>query len=356
MMGGGARAKVDQNNPKRKPDQQLNTQPLQKGTQPLKGGTGFLPGMGAQRPAAGALGNDDTLRTVLESTLARAGKHVQNLEQRVELLVRSVQNAGLPIPGVSDWEFKHGVTPQGKKIIAYLEKVVQMKPDLARQIQVAIFRYQEAVQVVAKARKALRDGSAGPATLEEVKLKFFFLANYHNEFKNDALLTQMFPPPEEGPAGRAPGTGALQARGTGLLGGADNHQRYAQLRGATIQRAEQLVAHLAPGMEMIKRILDLQKPAMGSGLLDMFNPQTKRERLMAQRLKEDHRAGKHAMSALQLYGQLREHVGEVKRGAKYEPLAEVMEYMANLLGVWHQHPVLREFFPQLDRELFFVRR
>ena len=65
----------------------------------------------------------------------------------------------------------------------------------------------------------------------------------------------------------------------------------------------------------MKRILDLQKPVMGSGLLDMFNPQTKRERLMAQRLKEDHRASKHVMSALQLYGQLKEHVGDVKRGA-----------------------------------------
>lgn len=336
--------------------EQMSTQPLQKGTQPLKPGTGMLPGLGGRPPSA--LDNDDTLRTVLESTLARAGKHVQNLEQRVELLVRSVQNAGLQIPGVSNFEFKHGITPQGKKIIAYLEKVVQMKPDLARQVQVAIFRYHEAEVVVAKARQALRDGSVGPHTLEEVKLKFFYLSNYHNEFKNDALLTQMFPPPEE-PAvgGRAPGTGALQARGTGLLGaGNENPGRYQQLRGATLQRADGLVAHLAPGMEMIRRILELQKPAMGSGLLDMFNPQTKKERLMAQRIKEDHRAGKHVMSALQLYGQLKEHVGEVKRGAKYEPLAEVMEYMANLLGVWHQHPVLREFFPQLNRDLFFVKR
>ena len=355
MMGGGSQRPVDQDKNRQKPEQP-RTQPLQKGTQPLKG-TGMLPGPGAGRPP-GALDHDDTLRTVLESTLARAGKHVQNLEQRVELLVRSVQNAGLPIPGVTEFEFKHGITPQGKKIIAYLEKVVQMKPDLARQVQVAIFRYHEAVQVVAKARQALRDGSAGQHTLEEVKLKFFYLSNYHNEFKHDALLTQMFPAPEEPPVGgRAPGTGQLQARGTGLLGGAnDNPGRYNQLRTATIQRADALVAHLAPGMEMMKRILDLQKPAMGSGLLDMFNPQTKRERLMAQRLKEDHRASKHVMSALQLYGQLKEHVGDVKRGAKYEPLAEVMEYMANLLGVWHQHPVLREFFPQLNRELFFVKR
>ena len=332
------------------------TQPLQKGTQPLKG-TGMLPGVGSTGRPASALDNDDTLRTVLESTLARAGKHVQNLEQRVELLVRSVQNAGLPIPGVTTFEFKHGITPQGKKIISYLEKVVQMKPDLARQVQVAIFRYHEADQVVAKARQALRDGTAGQHTLEEVKLKFFYLSNYHNEFKHDALLTQMFPPPEEpAAAGRAPGTGQLAARGTGLLNAGDNPGRYQQLRNATLQRADALVAHLGPGMEMIRRILDLQKPALGSGLLDMFNPQTKRERLMAQRLKEDHRAGKHVMSALQLYGQLKEHVGEVKRGAKYEPLAEVMEYMANLLGVWHQHPVLREFFPQLNRDLFFVKR
>lgn len=348
---------MNQDNPKRQGDQlSLNTQPLQKGTQPLKPGTGMLPAIPSLKGPGNPLQDDATFRTILESTLARAGKHVQNLEQRVELLVRSIQNAGLPIPGVAHWEHKHAVTPQGKKITSYLEKVVQMKPDLARQIQVAIFRYQEAVDTVARARQALRDGSAGPHTLEEVKLKFFYLANYHAEFKNDALLTQMFPPPDQ-PVGAANGTGMLQARGTGLLThGSDGVTRYQEMRRATLQRADLLVAHLAPGMEMIRRIVELQKPAMGSGLLDMFNPQAKRERLMAQRLKEDVRAGKHALSALQLYGQLKEHVGEVRKGAKYEPLAEVMEYMANLLGVWHQHPVLREFFPQLDRSLFFIKR
>ena len=349
---------MNQDQSKRQGDQlSLNTQPLQKGTQPLKPGTGMLPGVPSLKGPGSPLEDDATFRTILESTLARAGKHVQNLEQRVELLVRSIQNAGLPIPGVASWEHKHGVTPQGKKIISYLEKVVQMKPDLARQIQVAIFRYQEAVDTVARARKALREGSAGAHTLEEVKLKFFYLANYHAEFKNDALLTQMFPPPDQPAAGGPAGTGMLQARGTGLLSqGSDSVGRYQQMRQATLQRADALVQHLAPGMEMIRRILELQKPALGTGLLDMFNPQAKRERLMAQRLKEDARAGKHVLSALQLFGQLKEHVAEVKKGAKYEPLAEVMEYMANLLGVWHQHPVLREFFPQLDRSLFFVKR
>lgn len=349
---------MNEDKSKRQGDQlSLNTQPLQKGTQPLKPGTGMLPGVPSLKGPGNPLGNDATLRTILESTLARAGKHVQNLEQRVELLVRSIQNAGLPIPGVVNWEFKHGISPQGKKIIAYLEKVVQMKPDLARQIQVAIFRYQEAVDVVARARQSLRDGTAGAHTLEEVKLKFFYLANYHAEFKNDALLTQMFPPPDQPVGGGASGTGMLQARGTGLLSqGSDSIGRYQQIRQATLQRADALVQHLGPGMELIKRILELQKPVMGSGLLDIFNPQTKKERLMAQRLKEDARAGKHVQSALQLYGQLKEHVAEVRKGAKYEPLAEVMEYMANLLGVWHQHPVLREFFPQLDRSLFFVKR
>ncbi len=349
---------MNEDKSKRQGDQlSLNTQPLQKGTQPLKPGTGMLPGVPSLKGPVNPLEDDTTLRTILESTLARAGKHVQNLEQRVELLVRSIQSAGLPIPGVVTWDFKHGITPQGKKIISYLEKVVQMKPDLARQIQVAIFRYQEAVDVVARARRSLREGTAGAHTLEEVKLKFFYLANYHAEFKNDALLTQMFPPPDQPVSGAASGTGMLQARGTGLLSqGSDSVGRYQQLRGATLQRADALVLHLAPGMELIRRILELQKPAMGSGLLDMFNPQAKKERLMAQRLKEDARAGKHVQSALQLFGQLKEHVAEVRKGAKYEPLAEVMEYMANLLGVWHQHPVLREFFPQLDRNLFFVKR
>ncbi|MEB3197853.1 MAG: hypothetical protein VKP62_11690 [Candidatus Sericytochromatia bacterium] len=337
---------------KRSGDQlKLNTQALPSGTQPLR-----KPSPGGGRQSDALQWDDPAMQSVVETTVARVGKHIHVLEQRVELLVHSVQSAGLPIPGVENWAFKHAVSPQGKKIIAYLEKLVVVNASVAQQIQVAIFRFHEARQAVTDARVQMREGVAGPHTLEEVKRKFYPLTNLHVEFRQDSLLAQMFPPPEAAPSPQArAATGHLQARGTQLLSGGDAALRHQQLRQATLQQGEQVLRYLAPGMEALKRTVDMQRPAIGAALLDIFSTQSRRERLLAQRLKDDPRAAQLAGSAVELYGHLRDQVTDVRKGGKFEPLAEQMEYLANLLGVWHQHPVLREFFPKLDRELFFVK-
>ncbi|MEB3221293.1 MAG: hypothetical protein VKS61_04775 [Candidatus Sericytochromatia bacterium] len=331
---------------------QLNT------TKPLPG-TGRLPQPPASgplaRPGTAPLVDEAVFKASLETTVARVSKHVQALEQRMELLVHSLQAVQMPIPGVEAWTHKHALSPQGKKIIAYLEKIAVMKPDLARQMQVAVFRFHDAAQAVTGARRAMREGRAGPQTLEEVKRKFYPLTILHLEFRHDHLLGQMFPPPEE-PRQRAPGTGALQARGTGVLNPQDSATRYAAMRQATWQRGEAVIQHLAPGMAEVRRLLELQRPVVGTGLLDIFNPQSKRARLLAARLKDDPRATQHAETALRIFGELKEAVLEVKKGAKPEPLAEQLEYLATMLGVWHQHPVLKDFFPALNRQLFFPPR
>lgn len=305
-------------------------------------------------PFTSPLDDEDTgLKTQLEGTLSKAGRLVSNLENRVELLVRACQEANIPIPGVRAWQFKHPVTGQGRKIISYLEKMINLKPDLARQIQVAIFRFQEAMDVIKMARAKLRSAQATPATLEEVKLKFFFLAYYHEEFKTDPLLTQMFPPPDE-PA-IPQGTGAI--RGTGNLAMPDSVGRYKAKREHVANKAHLLVRHLQPGFDRIKHLLEShpreEKPGSNT-LIDRLNPLQHMERAMVKNLRDDPKAIKHIRSAFQLFGQMKEQIVEVRKGAKYEPLAEVMEYMGNLLGVWHQHPILKDFFPGLRKELFFV--
>jgi hypothetical protein len=307
------------------------------------------------RPGTAPLVDEAVFKASLETTVARVSKHIQALEQRMELLVHALHAVRMPIPGVETWTHKHALSPQGKKIIAYLEKIAVLKPDLARQMQVAVFRFHDAAEAVASARRVMREGRAGPQTLEEVKRKFYPLTIMHLEFRQDHLLAQMFPAPEE-PRQRAPGTGALQARGTGVLAPQDGATRYAAMRQATWQRGEAVIRHLAPGMAEVRRTLELQRPAMGTGLLDIFNAQAKRARLIAARLKDDPRATQHAETALRIFGDLKEAVAEVKKGGKPEPLAEQLEYLATMLGVWHQHPVLKDFFPTLDRQLFFPQR
>ncbi|MEB3329322.1 MAG: hypothetical protein VKQ33_08840 [Candidatus Sericytochromatia bacterium] len=331
---------------------QLNT------TKPLSGTGRLQPGQASgplARAGTAPLVDEAVLKASLETTVARVSKHVQALEQRVELLVHALHAVGLPIPGVEAWTHRHALSPQGKKIIGYLEKIAVLKPDLARQMQVAVFRFRDAAEAVGSARRLLREGRAGPQTLEEVKRKFYPLTLLHLEFRHDHLLAQMFPAPEQ-PRQRAPGTGALQARSTGVLHPQDGAARYAAMRQATWQRGEAVLRHLAPGMAEVRRTLDLQRPAMGTGLLDIFNAQAKRARLIAARLKDDPRATQHAETALRIFGDLKEAVAEVKKGGKPEPLAEQLEYLATMLGVWHQHPVLKDFFPTLDRQLFFPQR
>jgi hypothetical protein len=320
-----------------------------RGTQPVR--------RVAKGPTAALASEGAALQSVVQSTVARVGKHLQALEQRIELMVRALQGAQLPIPGVTDWTFKHAVSPQGKKIISYIEKVVVQQADLTRQMQMAVFRYHEARDAVERARGELRAGTAGSHTIEEVKRTFYPLTNLHVEFRHDSLLAQMFPPPAGAATpGSGAGTGMLQARGTSVLAGADGALRYQKMRQAAVAQGEALVRHLTPGMQQLQRIIELQRPALGAALLDLFNAQARHERLLAQRLKEDAKAGQLAASALEIFEHLKEQVAEVKKGSPFEPLAEQMEFLANLLGVWHQHPLLREFFPGLKRDLFFVKR
>ena len=156
-----------------------------RGTQPLT------------TPQTAPLAESVALRATVERTYDKAGKLYMNLENRVELLMRSCEAAALAVPGVELAGYNHPVTPKGEKIVTYLKKAMLAKPELARQVQVAAFRYYEAGKVLERTHHALADeNSPLDEALEELKLKFFYLSNYHQEFKGDPILTQLFPPPK----------------------------------------------------------------------------------------------------------------------------------------------------------------
>lgn len=305
------------------------------GTQPLKTGRGTRPLM-----------DENVLRVELEQTLSKAGKLAGVLENRMELLFHSCQSAGLSVPGVAEMEFKHAITAQGKKIIAYLEKIVQVKPDLARKIQVAIFRYQEAVDAHTEARQALKASMFDETMLEQLKLKFFYLANYHQEFAEDPLLAQMFPKP------KGTASGPLKSASGQIMPA--EIRKYRQKREITVRRADTILKLLQPGMEKAKQMLDHMNDdnSRGKSLLDIFNPTQRQERLLAQRLKEDPRCTQVLKNAYALYGKMFAITQDAKRGGAYEPLLETIEYMGQLAGIWSNHHLLREFFPTLRKELF----
>ncbi|MDB5098847.1 MAG: hypothetical protein JWM80_3268 [Cyanobacteria bacterium RYN_339] len=314
----------------------VNSTPAHAGTQPLNRGRGTRPLMDA-----------NVLRLELEQTLSKAGRLATSLENRMELLFHACQSIDLPVPGVYQMEFKHAVSPQGKKIISYLEKVLVVKPDLAKKVQVAIFRFQEANESHKEARNTLKTGLFDETILEQVKLKFFYLTNYYEEFKDDPLLAQMFPAPKGGT-----GTGPLKG-GTGQMM-PQEIRKYRQLREIAVRRAETILKLLAPGMDKAKQMLEMMedKNAKGKSLFDIFNPAQRQDRLLAQRLKEDPKCTQIVRNAHALYMQMSDLTREVKRGGQYERLQEAIDLMGQMAGIWSTHHLLREFFPTLRKELF----
>ncbi|MFN3431749.1 MAG: hypothetical protein ACK46X_17575 [Candidatus Sericytochromatia bacterium] len=284
------------------------------------------------------------LHTFTEGTVAKAEALIESLEPRVELLMRACLAARQPIPGVTVGQFRHHVTPNTQKIVVYVTRAIQVKPPLAQRVQVAVFRFHEAVGVVERARSGLAEGELEPGILEELKLKFYYLANYHEEFKIDPVLTQVFPPPQE-PAARASvsgplkgGSGQIQAPSQELL-----QQRHA-LEG-TYHQAQQIVAELAGHLAFFSRGVEAaeQGKTGNLGTAIFSDAGTKRLLAFAKAVKEDPMLLVKLKGDRKLYDELLARTKDSYRQSQLEPLKETVDAFGRLRASWHQHPVLQAY-------------
>lgn len=283
------------------------------------------------------------LRTLTEQTIAKAAPLAESLEPRVELLLHAFTAIGIPVPGVEISEFKHALSPNSTKIVAYLTRAMQVKPGLPRQMAIAVFRYHEAVQTVQKAREALESEELPPTILEELKLKFFYLANYHEEFKGDPILTQLFPPPKTGKA-----TGALKKRNTTPLT-ASELLRQRQAKDAAIRHAETYLTALRPKMEFLKLIVTVHSQTSRlNNLAAMVKPQERKAMGILKALKGDERNLEQIPRALKLYEQFQTSLVASKKTQDIEPLKVFIDCFHQLAGAWEVHPVLKELITAKD--------
>lgn len=283
------------------------------------------------------------LRTLTEQTIAKALPLAESLEPRVELLLHAFKAINVPVPGVEIGEFKHTLSPNSTKIVAYLTRAMQVKPGLPRQMAVAVFRYHEAVQTVEKAREALESDVLPPNILEELKLKFFYLANYHEEFKGDPILTQLFPAPKAGKA-----TAVLKKRSTTPLTPAEL-LRQRQAKDAAIRFAETYVTALRPKMENLKLIVSLQKQASRlNNLTAMIKPQERKAMGVLKALKGDERGLEQITRALTLYEQFQAALVAAKKNGDVEPLKVFLDCFHQMVTAWSVHPVLKELVTAKD--------
>lgn len=282
------------------------------------------------------------LRTLTEQTIAKAAPLAESLEPRVELLLHAFAAIGVPVPGVEIGEFKHALTPNSTKIVAYLTRAMQVKPGLPRQMAVAVFRYHEAVQTVQKARQAMEEDVLPPNILEELKLKFFYLANYHEEFKGDPILTQLFPPPKAGKA-----TATLKKRSTTPLTAAELLKQR-QAKDAAIRHAETYLNQLRPKIEQIKLVSTMQQQGNRLNLAAMIKPQERKASAIVKGLRSDERGLEQLGRALKLYEQFQGALVAAKKSGDVEPLKVFIDCFHQMAAAWEAHPVLKELVTTKD--------
>lgn len=333
------------------------TAPLQgdaflRGSQPLElGAIGTAPPSAAGTSPLTArsrpLITPAALKALMDDTIAKATPLVESLEPRIELLIRACQAAELPIPGVAINEFKHPLSPNGQKIIVYLQRALKVREGLARQVQVAVFRYQEACESVEVARLSLELNEATSGILEDLKRRCFYLTNFHQEFRMDPILTQIFPPPKGG----ASTTGGLRRPGTGGLSQTELLQKK-RARDQLVTQAEGLQSNLAPKMEVVKAALPLLTSSTGRQLMAFISGTDRHALALSRKLKGDKVATDQLKQALVLYQELGPQLEAVKAGGGIDHLSQILAHFSQFAATWQTHPFLKDFANRSAQELF----
>lgn len=299
----------------------------QEGTKPL-----------APRPQMDA----GVLRATTEGVINKARKSITNLEPRIELLERSCEAANLPVPGVEIGNYKHPLSPKGEQIVTYLQGVYRANPPLAKTVQVVVFRFHDAERVVNRAQGAIDADSMEVQLLEELKLKCFYLARFHEEFKGDRVLSQLFPAPATAQVKAGPQPGAAPPAPMSTV----ERLKLKQAREAVLHKAEILAANLAPKMEILKAALEMAeqgKAAMNVGA--MFTPETRQARFVAMGVGADKALVAQLKEAHRLFGQLQDKLKEARKGGDIDELKETVYPLGRLSVTFKKHAMLKDLFP-----------
>ena len=317
-----------------------NRDSYQRQTGPLQVQTGTRPL--APRPTMDA----EALRASAEATLGKARKSIANLEPRIELLLRSCEAANLPVPGVAIGQYKHPISPKGEQIVTYLVTVYHGNPPLAKTVQVVAFRFQDAVNVVDRTQVAMEGQVLTEPLVEELRLKCFYLARFHEEFKGDKVLSQLFPPPQTVQGKPTGATGQQQAPLSTV-----ERLKLKQAREAVLHKAEILAANLAPKMEIMRLTLEMLDKPQGLNIGALFTPETRQARFIAMGIGADKALVGQLREAFQLYNQLQEQLKEARKGGEVEELKETIFPLSRLAITCRKHAVLKDLFPVSDESL-----
>lgn len=294
------------------------------------------------RPASGFLREGAAMRALVTSTLEKAQHLIGGLEQRVELMLRGCVAAELPVPSVEWGPYRYELSPNTAKVVAYMQRALRARPGLDRQVPVAIFRFQEARLTVAKVVEALEEGDLPPNLLEALKLKCFYLSRYHEEFKDDPVLRQLFPAPKDTAA-----TGSIARRATAPLATSDLAKQ--QAREVMFAQAEAYLLRIAPRLQQLEAVLALIAQVQKKDLRTLLDPialapAARQARQAARKLAESPALVGQLRQGLQLHAQLLSELQAMRKGAGGDSFQEPYALFCQMMEAWRQDERVRSFF------------
>lgn len=298
------------------------------------------------RATSKQLVDPDALRAQTEDILEKSRSSLETLQPRIELLMRACQNARLPVPGVGQVEFNHPLSPKGEQIVSYLMGTFASRPEVAKEVQVAAYRYYEAGRMVASVQAALDTEQLQQQMLEELRLKLFYLSRFHEVFKADRVLTQLFPPPQTVAPGMAAAKSA-QALST------VERLKQKKIREEILRKAEILQASLGPKMETLTQTLDLVEKGGALDIKALITGSSRTARLLALGIGTSPQLIDQLREAKALYAKLGQQLTEAKKDdGDVNPLKETIYPLSKLAITCRAHPMLRDLFPASDEGLF----
>lgn len=287
--------------------------------------TGQLPGAsrGTQplgRPGTRPLGTSELPAVELESLLASAGAALARLAPVVARLIAACRAADLPLPGV-EAEASADV-PEAE--VGELAAALRAAPDVAKQVQVAVFRVQEAEK--ARAQTA---ATGQRAWAEALKRQLYLLDRMPEELAAAPAIASLF---GQGPPVQAPPL--------------DTHDRVRQkaARQAVLVRAQALASRLEAPLTLLARAI---APA-GTGELGIggwLAADAREARIWGFKLAKEEQLKAQIFEARARHAALVAHLPAAWAGEPIAPVEEALAAMEASIQALQGHPLVRELFP-----------
>jgi hypothetical protein len=215
-------------------------------------------------------------------------------------------------------------------VIAYLGRRLPEDPALDRAVRVAVGRGAEVARLAAEARAARAAGRVPPVLLEALRRELYFLGHLYEAFKDDPVLSRVFPGPKV-VAAPAPRPAERAARRREVAG--------------ELARIRALLGRLAAPMGLARRALAIHDRLAAFEVGALFAAEARTARLVALTIQDRPEAVAALREALDRHDRLVAGASAADPDADPAPLVAIAASLDGVLLAWRADPLLRPLVP-----------